>query len=237
LKIQTIIFQIILLCYILNQINRKIEQSNGILIYILFEIIMSTREERVEHARKRRIEHRKNNMRHFGAAKNKDGIDSAVTIYTTTDVFIESPFAKQTDVAESLLKNMEKTRIQRSMKKFQSDLLVTNNSYIPPGKREGANKKMASGTKMTEKDFHTLRVTNVSLDTTEDELGNLFARYGQLTRVKLMVDYRGNGNFAFISFSSTVDALEAKNKLQGYGLNHSILKIDTAVQKKRNNWG
>ena len=197
---------------------------------------MSTREERVKHARKQRIEHRKNNMRHFGAAKNKDGIDSAVTIYTTTDVFIESPFAKQTDVADSLLENMEKLRMQRSMKKFQSDLLVTNNNYIPPGKREGADKKMASGAKMTEKDFHTLRVTNVSLDTTEDELGDLFARFGRLTRVKLMVDYRGNGSFAFISFSSTADALEAKNKLQGYGLHHSILKIDTAVQKKRNNW-
>ena len=42
---------------------------------------------------------------------------------------------------------------------------------------------------------------------------------------------------AFFSFSSRVDALEAKDKLQGYGLHHSILKIDTAVQKKRNNWG
>ena len=126
--------------------------------------------------RKRRIETPQEEICHFGAAKDKDGIDSDVTIYTTTDVFIESPFAKQTDVAESLLKNMEKTRIKRSMKKFQSDFsLVTNNSYIPPGKREGADKKMASGAKMTEKDFHTLRVTNISLETTEDELGDLFS--------------------------------------------------------------
>jgi len=201
---------------------------------------MSTQEERRSHARKQRIEHRKNNMSHFGAAKDKKGIDPAVTIYTTTDVFIESPFAKQTDVADSLLKNMEKTRIQRSIKKIQSDLLFTNdslvtkNSYIPPGKRE--DKKMSSGAKMTEQDFHTLRVTNVSLDTTENELGDLFSQFGHLTRVKLIVNYRGNGSFAFISFSSRVDASEAKDKLQGYGLNHSILQIDTAVQKKKNNW-
>ena len=217
--------------------SKPIEKLNYSMLFLYKYIIeMNTREERMSHARKRRIEHRKNNMHHFGAAKDKNGIDPAVTIYTTTDVFIESPFAKQTDVAEGLLKNMEKTRIQRSMKKFQSDLLVTNNSYIPPGKREGSDKKMVSGTKMTEKDLHTLRITNVSLETTEDELGDLFAQFGRLTRVKLMVDYRGNGSFAFISFSSTADALEAKNKLQGYGLHHSILKIDTAVQKKRNNW-
>lgn len=211
-----------------------------LLLYkLIFE--MSTQEERRIHSRKKRIEHRKNNMSHFGAAKDKPGIDPAVTIYTTTDVFIESPFAKQTDAADSLLKNMEKTRIQRSMKKFQSDSLFTNDSlvtkssYIPPGKREGVE-KMGYGTKKAEKDFHTLRITNISLETTEDDIGDLFARYGQLTRVKLMTDYRGNGSFAFISFSSTVDALEAKNQLQGYGLHHSILKIDTAVQKKRNNW-
>jgi len=196
---------------------------------------MQRTEEQIRNARKRRIEYRKK-MHHFGAAKDKEGVDPAVTIYTTTDVFIESPFAKQTDVTESLLKNMEKTRMKRSMKKVQSDLLVTDNRYIPPGQRDGADKKMAYGAKMTEKDFHTLRVTNISLETTEDEIGDLFSRFGRLTRVKLMVDYRGNGNFAFISFSSKIDALEAMTKLQSYGLNHSILKIDTAVQKKRNNW-
>jgi len=196
---------------------------------------MQRTEEQIRNARKRRIEYRKK-MHHFGAAKDKEGVDPAVTIYTTTDVFIESPFAKQTDVTESLLKNMEKTRMKRSMKKVQSDLLVTDNRYIPPGQRDGADKKMAYGAKMTEKDLHTLRVTNISLETTEDEIGDLFSRFGRLTRVKLMVDYRGNGNFAFISFSSKIDALEAMTKLQSYGLNHSILKIDTAVQKKRNNW-
>ena len=197
---------------------------------------MSTEEEQIRNARKRRIEYRKKKMHHFGAAKDKDGVDPAVTIYTTEDVYIVSPFAKQIDVAENLLKNMEKTRIKRSMKDFQCDLPVTNNCYIPPGKREGADKKMASGAKMIEKDFHTLRVTNISLETTEDELGDLFSQFGQLTRIKLMNDYRGNGSFAFISFYSKVDALEAMTKLQSYGLNHSILKIDTAVQKKRNNW-
>ena len=196
----------------------------------------NTQEARIINARKQRIEHRKNNMRHFGAAKNKVGIDPDVTIYTTTDVFIESPFAKPADETDILLKNMAKARIARAMKKTQSDLLVTNNRYIPPGQRDGADKKTAYGAKITEKDFHTLRITNVSLETTEDELGHLFSRFGRLTRVKLMVDYRGNGSFAFISFSSKDDALEAKNQLQGYGLNHSILKIDTAVQKKRKNW-
>jgi len=221
----------------LYRAKEKLNYSMIFLYKHIIEIIMQRTEEQIRNARNRRIEYRKNNMRHFGAAKDKDGIDPAVTIYTTEDVFIESPFAKQVDVAESLLKNMEKTRIKRSMKKFQSDdHPVTNNSYIPPGKREGTDKKMASGAKMIEKDLHTLRVTNISLETTEDELGDLFSRFGQLTRIKLMDDYRGNGNFAFISFSSKLDALEAMTKLQGYGLNHSILKIDTAVQKKRNNW-
>ena len=196
---------------------------------------MNLSEEQIINSRNRRVESRKN-MNHFGAAKDKKGIDSAVTIYTTTDVFIESPFAKQTDVADSLLKNMTQTRIKRSMKKIQNDLLVKNNCYVPPGKRVGSDKKIESGDKMIEKDLNTLRVTNISLETTEDEIGELFSRFGRLTRVKLMVDYRGNGSFAFISFYSQSCALKAMNELQGYGLHHSILKIDTAVQKKRNNW-
>jgi len=199
---------------------------------------MSTEEDiNVKKYRKRRIENRKAHFQHFGAAKDKNGVDSDVTIYSKEDVYIISPFAKQTDVAENLLKNMEKTRINRSMKDFPCVSPDTRKScYVPPGKREGADIKMSSGAKMIEKDFHTLRVTNVSLETTEDELGDLFSQFGQVTRVKVMVDYRGNGSFAFISFSSQVNALEAMNKLQGYGLNHSILKIDIAVQKKRNNW-
>jgi virulence-associated protein VagC len=199
-------------------------------------MIKSTEEAiNVKKYRERRIENRKGNP-HFGAAKDKDGVDSDVTIYSKEDVYIVSPFAKQTDVAESLLKNMKKTRIKRSIEDFKCDSSVTQGSYIPPGRREGADKKMSLGVKMIEKDFHTLRITNICLETTEAELGALFSKYGYVTRVKLIVDHERRCGFAFISFSSEVDASEAMNKLQGYGLNHLILKIDIAVQKKRNNW-
>ncbi|KUF87986.1 hypothetical protein AM588_10001651 [Phytophthora nicotianae] len=79
-------------------------------------------------------------------------------------------------------------------------------------------------------DSATLRVTNVSPDTREDDLKELFRAFGPVSRVYLAKDretFQSRG-FAFVSFMYREDAEKALNKLQGYGYDHLILKLEWA---------
>lgn len=125
-------------------------------------------------------------------------------------------------------------------------------SYVPPHMRNGGG--AGAGSRMdfkTERDdLSTLRVTNVcaelpcdkpctnSLDQVseladEDDLREIFSRYGNVTRVFLAKDKetgRAKG-FAFISFADRSDAQKAKERAQGTGLYHLILDIDFATKR------
>ncbi|RMD41449.1 hypothetical protein DV735_g3721, partial [Chaetothyriales sp. CBS 134920] len=108
--------------------------------------------------------------------------------------------------------------------------------YVPPhlrGKATGAGERM--GGKYERDDLATLRVTNVSEMAEEQELRDIFERYGRVTRVFLAKD-RDTGRakgFAFISYVDRADAARACEKLDGYGYKFLILKVEFA--KKPNN--
>jgi translation initiation factor 3 subunit G len=64
----------------------------------------------------------------------------------------------------------------------------------------------------------------------EDELRQLFSRYGHVTRVFLAKD-RETGmakGFAFISYTNRDDAAKASSALDGYGYKHLILRVEFA---------
>jgi len=73
-------------------------------------------------------------------------------------------------------------------------------------------------------------VTNVSEDTTDDDLKQLFGRFGMLHRVFLAKDKERNTSrgFAFVSFLNKNDAQRAMDELQGYGYDHLILRLEWA---------
>lgn len=108
-------------------------------------------------------------------------------------------------------------------------------SYVPPAMRAGggAGEKMDGGPggKFGERDdLATLRVTNVSEMAEENELRDMFERFGRVTRVFLAKD-RDTGmakGFAFISFADRTDAVKAANKMDGYGFKHLILRVEFA---------
>lgn len=79
-------------------------------------------------------------------------------------------------------------------------------------------------------DKPTIRVTNVSEDTTEEDLKRLFYPFGSLHRVFLAKDKERNTSrgFAFVSFYNRQDAQRAMDKLQGYGYDHLILRLEWA---------
>jgi len=81
-----------------------------------------------------------------------------------------------------------------------------------------------------DRDQNTIRVTNISEDTTEADLQDLFQPFGRISRVYLAKDKETmvSRGFAFVSFVHREDAARAMEKLQGFGYDHLILKLEWA---------
>ena len=73
-----------------------------------------------------------------------------------------------------------------------------------------------------------LRVSNLSPETGEDDLRNLFQPFGRLDKVFVAADRvtREPRGFAFIKYTRHIDAEVAKNNLHGYPLHSMILRVE-----------
>ncbi|KAL7504898.1 hypothetical protein ACHAXN_002453 [Cyclotella atomus] len=117
--------------------------------------------------------------------------------------------------------------------------------YVPPSQRGGSGsmggKSLAAlaaagpseggGKSYSDnRDQNTIRVTNISEDTTEADLQELFTPFGRISRVYLAKDKETmiSRGFAFVSFVHREDAARAMDKLQGHGYDHLILKLEWA---------
>ncbi|QIX01233.1 hypothetical protein AMS68_006750 [Peltaster fructicola] len=105
-------------------------------------------------------------------------------------------------------------------------------SYVPPHLRKGGAGTTGErmGGKFERDDLATLRVTNVSEFAEENDLRDMFERYGRVTRVFLAKD-RDTGRakgFAFVSYADRSDAARACEKMDGFGYGHLILRVEFA---------
>lgn len=76
-------------------------------------------------------------------------------------------------------------------------------------------------------DLPTLRVTNISEDTQENDLRELFGNFGRVARVYVGRDREtgaGKG-FAFVSFEERAVAQKAMEKVNGKGYDSLILSV------------
>lgn len=76
-------------------------------------------------------------------------------------------------------------------------------------------------------DLPTLRVTNISEDTQENDLRELFGHFGRVARVYVGRD-RDTGagkGFAFVSFEDRAVAQKAMEKVNGKGYDNLILSV------------
>lgn len=76
-------------------------------------------------------------------------------------------------------------------------------------------------------DLPTLRVTNVSEDTTDQDLRDLFGMFGRVARVYIGRDREtgvGKG-YAFVSFEDRIVAERAMQKVNGMGYDNLILTV------------
>lgn len=114
--------------------------------------------------------------------------------------------------------------------------------YVAPTGRGGG-----AGTTPFSKDGvdgteNTLRVSNLTKAATEDDLRELFERFGRIHRISLPRIELPNGTkevrgFAYIAFANHDDAEEAMNRLQNYGYDHLIMKIEWAKPTKDGSGG
>ena len=106
----------------------------------------------------------------------------------------------------------------------------TGGKYVPPSMRGGAGSRGAGesmGRPGNRDDLPTLRVTNVSEDTTDQDLRDLFGAFGRVARVYIGRD-RATGaskGYAFVSFDDRTAAERALQKVNGMGYDNLILTV------------
>eukprot|EP00283_Hemiselmis_rufescens_P005540 CAMPEP_0173435546 /NCGR_PEP_ID=MMETSP1357-20121228/15343_1 /TAXON_ID=77926 /ORGANISM="Hemiselmis rufescens, Strain PCC563" /LENGTH=281 /DNA_ID=CAMNT_0014400543 /DNA_START=17 /DNA_END=859 /DNA_ORIENTATION=+ len=106
------------------------------------------------------------------------------------------------------------------------DMKKGPSGYVPPHMRG------RDGQAMDEPESATLRITNVSVDATRDDLLDLFRNCGisQIARVSVPTDREtgmGRG-FAFVDFHRRDAAADAIDKINGTGFDSLILAVDWA---------
>ncbi|XP_064090809.1 eukaryotic translation initiation factor 3 subunit G-like [Macrobrachium nipponense] len=103
--------------------------------------------------------------------------------------------------------------------------------YVPPSMRMGASKKGESMMSARGRDeTATVRVTNLSENTKEQDLQELFRSFGDISRIFLAKDKNTGQSkgFAFINFKRREEAARAIQTLNGYGYDHLILSVEWA---------
>jgi len=113
--------------------------------------------------------------------------------------------------------------------------------YVPPSRRFGGGDG-GPGSKpsyMQEDDKLTLRITNISELTEEDELRELCCSFGLVSRVYLAKDKATGENkgFAYVTFRTREDAARAHEGMQGIGMHHLILSVDYAKPRVQEGGG
>ncbi|KAG7096400.1 hypothetical protein E1B28_003843 [Marasmius oreades] len=103
---------------------------------------------------------------------------------------------------------------------------TSTGKYVPPSMRGGPRQgeSMRTGNR---DDLPTLRVTNISEDTQESDLRELFGMFGRVARVYVGRD-RDTGagkGFAFVSFEERSVAQKAMEKVNGKGYDNLILSV------------
>ncbi|KAK8487217.1 hypothetical protein V6N13_062704 [Hibiscus sabdariffa] len=105
-------------------------------------------------------------------------------------------------------------------------------AYVPPSMRAGAERTAGSDMRRRN-DENSVRVTNLSEDTREPDLLELFRPFGAVTRVYVAMDQKTGASrgFGFVNFVNREDALRAINKLNGYGYDNLILRVEWATPR------
>ncbi|CAI9770865.1 unnamed protein product [Fraxinus pennsylvanica] len=110
---------------------------------------------------------------------------------------------------------------------------ATKGAYVPPSMRGGGAERVGGTDMRRRNDENSVRVTNLSEDTQEPDLHELFRPFGNVSRVYVAVDQKTgmSRGFGFVNFVNREDAERAINKLNGYGYDSLILRVEWAAPR------
>jgi len=118
-----------------------------------------------------------------------------------------------------------------SSREKESEEKMKSGTYVPPSLRGGAVGAAARATvDLNRRDDFTVRVTNLSEETTDSDLKELFSGVGKVQRIFLAKDKattRCKG-FAFVTYNCKEDADKAIKTISGHRYDHLILKVEWA---------
>eukprot|EP00698_Gefionella_okellyi_P002998 TRINITY_DN12825_c0_g1_i1.p1 TRINITY_DN12825_c0_g1~~TRINITY_DN12825_c0_g1_i1.p1 ORF type:complete len:270 (-),score=49.07 TRINITY_DN12825_c0_g1_i1:161-970(-) len=109
---------------------------------------------------------------------------------------------------------------------------TADGKYVPMHLRQ-ANRAGSDRTAATDdasREVPAIRVTNLSEETRESDLHDLFRPFGQIARIYLAKDQQTQQarGFAFVNYVYRDDAARAIEKLDGYPYDHLILHLEWA---------
>jgi translation initiation factor 3 subunit G len=174
----------------------------------------------------------------FGKAASN--VNSAQTIVSRDEIRIEKPGEDSSDkTVEKITEQLKKPQGLRRKPVEPEPVKEEPNpgKYIPPNRRfgngdggsvSGSVGGMNGGRRYD--NTNTLKVYNLSEDAKEQDVRDLFRRFGQVTKVNLVKD-RETGlsrGLAFVSFYNQRDADNAQRGLNGHGYDHLILSVEWA---------
>ncbi|XP_059628085.1 uncharacterized protein LOC132270895 [Cornus florida] len=109
---------------------------------------------------------------------------------------------------------------------------TTKGAYVPPSMRAGAERPAGSDMRRRNEE-NSVRVSNLSEDTREPDLLELFRTFGPVSRVYVSIDQKTgvSRGFGFVNFVNKEDAERAINKLNGYGYDSLILRVEWAAPR------
>lgn len=167
--------------------------------------------------------------------------ESGITMVSQDEIIIEQPVSRRlvNDTEDDLdfiyaPNDINLTRATRELKqKFKSlredsdsgyemDEKEGPSKYIPPSRKEGVDRRGS--------DENTVRVTNLSEDVREKDLLELFSKVGRIQRAYLAKhkETQSSKGFAFITYTTKQEALNAINKLNRQGYDSLLLNVEWA---------
>ena len=162
----------------------------------------------------------------FGNAKNND--NNNITFRDNCDFKILKP-------SECEDEDETAGNLTDSIKKFQKKRIIKQKTDVnkkkTDDKYESSRKKYQDNS--NKYNYNSLRVSNLSEQTTEQDVHELFNYFGRIQRVFIVRDKitQKSRGFAFITFSNSKDAANALNNLNGYGYDNLILKVEYSIDR------
>lgn len=144
---------------------------------------------------------------------------------------------KDTVLAGGKVPDDKKPLVNTGVPGAMAELKPQGGKYVPPGMRDGGNKRGDSMQMQRRDDTTAIRISNLSQSTTDADLDELVKPFGSVVKQFLAKEKLSNlcKGFAYVHFKHRADAARAIATLDGYGYDHLILSVEWSKPQAQNN--